>query len=161
MNTQEFLDLLTANNNKNLLFQYAPNQLVGANYHLTEVKNVTIESVDCGANYDTWQETIVQIWESPADFGKTEFITVNKALSILKKVDDLKKMVRTAEIKFEYGNATFHTAHLFVNGYEIKNNNLIINLSTYKTDCKAKELCGVPNESPKKETSCSPDSGCC
>ena len=37
-----------------------------------------------------------------------------KALSILKKVDGIKPMVRDAEVKFEYSNENFHTAQLFV-----------------------------------------------
>lgn len=162
MNTQEFLTVLAEHQGKSLLFEYAPNLLVGANYHITEVKHLTIDSVDCGAQTDSWKETIIQLWESPKELGKTEYMSAYKALSILKKVGSMKTYTLDAEVKLEYGNANFHTAQLFVNDFEIRNNNLIIKLTIEKTDCKAKELCGVPEPSEENtEASCTPGSGCC
>jgi len=91
--------------------------LVSANYHITEVKNTSIESVDCGAGTDAWNETIIQLWESPEELGKTEFMSAFKALGILNKVDKMRAMDRHAEVKFEYSNDQFHTAQLFVDDY--------------------------------------------
>ncbi|MCB4807456.1 DUF6428 family protein [Tamlana sp. 62-3] len=166
MKTQELLNVLNQNKNKSLLFEYAPNLLVGANYHITEVKHVTIESVDCGAQTDAWKETVIQLWESPSELGKTEYMTVLKALGILNKVGKLKSYEANAEVKFEYSNANFHTAQLFVNDFEIRNNNIIFKLAVEKTDCKAKGICGVPEEAPvlentSNEPCCSPDGNCC
>lgn len=79
MKTQELFKVLEQNQDKPLLFEYAPNLLVGANYHITEVKHITVESVDCGSNTDGWRETIIQLRESPKELGKTEYITVRKA----------------------------------------------------------------------------------
>ena len=150
---------------KSLLFEYAPKQLVGANYHITEVKHLTIDSVDCGAQTDAWKETIIQLWESPLERGKTEYMTVYKALGILKKVGKMKPYVLDAEVKFEYSNASFHTAQLFVNDYEIQNNNLILKLAVEKTDCKAKTICGVVDTVKEmvksEEPCCSPEGNCC
>ena len=75
------------------MFEYAPNLLVGANYHITEVKHITVDSVDCGAQTDSWKETIIQLWESPNELGKTEFMSAYKALAILKKVGKMKSYV--------------------------------------------------------------------
>ncbi|MFD0861126.1 DUF6428 family protein [Sungkyunkwania multivorans] len=163
MKTSEFLQTLQANQEKSLLFQYMPNQLVGANYHITEVKNIMVESVDCGARSDSWNETVIQLWESPSEIGKTEYMTAYKALAILKKVDRMRAMDQEAEVKFEYGNALFHTAQLFVNDFEIKGSNLIVNLAVTKTDCKAKEDCGIPEtvSSESASAACLPGSGCC
>lgn len=164
MQTQEFLSLLKENPNKSLLFEYKEGQTVGANYHITEVKNVTIDSVDCGAGSDFWKETIIQLWESPKEIDKKEYMTANKALDILNKVDKMKPMERNVEIKFEYSNTTFHTAQLFVNDYSIDGENLKLILGVQKTDCKAKETCGVPveeNANENKEACCTPESGCC
>ncbi|MCF6280491.1 MAG: DUF6428 family protein [Flavobacteriaceae bacterium] len=163
MNTKELFTLLENNKNRSLLFQYAHNQLVTANYHITEIKHITVDSVDCGAQTDTWKETIIQLWESPNELGKTEFMTVSKALEILHKVGQMKPYVLDAEVKFEYSNATFHTAQLFISDFEVKGDNLIIKLSIEKTNCKAKELCGAPEnkEEITTEPSCSPTSGCC
>ena len=162
MKTQEFLDLLKDNQGKSLLFEYAPNTFVGANYHITEVKNISIESVDCGAGQESWDETIIQLWESPTEVGKTDYMSAYKALSILKKVDRIKSMVKDAEVKFEYGNGVFHTTQLYVNQFQIHNQNLIIHLAVNATDCKAKEACGLPDFNiESQESCCSPSTGCC
>jgi len=163
MKTQELFTILENNKDKSLLFEYAPNQLVAANYHITEVKHITIDSVDCGAQTDAWKETIIQLWESPKELGKTEFMIIAKALEILNKVGEIKPYTLDAEVKFEYSNATFHTAQLFVDGFEVKENNLIVKLAIEKTDCKAKDLCVPPQKEviSSEEPCCSPESGCC
>lgn len=161
MKTQELFSILETNKNKALLFEYAEGVFVGANYHITEVKHITVDAVDCGAQSDSWKETIIQLWESPSEIGKTEYMSVLKALGILNKVGQIKPYVLNAEIKFEYSNSMFHTAQLFVNDFEIRGNNLIFKLAVEKTDCKAKELCGVVEETLDNTSSCAPGSGCC
>lgn len=162
MKTKELFDLLNQHSDKSLLFEYAPNQLVGANYHITEVKHLKIDSVDCGAGTDSWNETIIQLWESPTELGKTEFMSTYKAMGILKKVGTMKPYDLNAEVKFEYSNSLFHTAQLFVNDYEIHGSNLVFKLAVQKTDCKAKEECGIPEAvSESNQNSCAPGSGCC
>ncbi|RMB63443.1 hypothetical protein EAX61_03365 [Dokdonia sinensis] len=162
MKTQEFLNLLKEYQGKSLLFQYAPNLLVGANYHITEVKHITVDSVDCGAGVDAWKETIIQLWEDPNELGKTEFMSAYKAMAILSRVGKLKPYVIDAEVKIEYSNANFHTAQLFVNDYEIRGTNLMFKLASIPTDCKAKEACGIqPENVIKAQGSCAPGSGCC
>ncbi|WP_421810626.1 DUF6428 family protein [Flagellimonas sp.] len=165
MKTSEFLSILQQHQDKSLLFEYTKDKFVGANYHITEVKNITVDSVDCGAGTDFWKETVVQLWESPKEIGKKDFMSVYKALSILNKVDRIKPMQKDAEVKFEYSNDDFHTAQLFVDDYTLDEKRLIIKLSVEKTDCKAKETCGVEPASiastVETEASCSPGSGCC
>lgn len=165
MKTKEVFQFLKENQDKSLLFEYQPNEFVKANYHITEVKHLKIDSVDCGAQTDAWNETIIQLWESPKEIGKRDFMSVYKALSILNKVATMKPFDMESEVKFEYSNQTFHTAQLFVNDFEIRDNNLIVKLAVEKTDCKAKEICGVPEEkvvmSETEEPCCSPSGNCC
>jgi len=165
MNTKELFKVLEGHQDKPLLFEYTPNQYVGANYHITEVKHISIDSVDCGAGTDAWNETIIQLWESPSEIGKTEFMSTYKALGILNKVGKMKPYDFDAEVKFEYSNKTFHTAQLFVNDYEIQENRLIIKLAIEKTDCKANAVCGVIDKVKEvvatEEGCCTPASNCC
>lgn len=162
MKTKQFLTFLKEHPSKNLIFEYMPGCIVGANYHITEVKNITVDSVDCGAGTDYWKETIIQLWESPEDIGKRDYMSTYKALAILNKVDKIKPMEKEAEVKFEYSNATFHTAQLFVLSYEIKANDLRFHLGVEKTDCKARETCGIPENTEEVMTAtCDPGSGCC
>jgi hypothetical protein len=165
MKTKEVFQVLKENQGKSLLFEYKPNEFVKANYHITEVKHLKIDSVDCGAQTDAWNETIIQLWESPKEIGKRDFMTAYKALGILNKVATMKPFDMESEVKFEYSNDTFNTAQLFVNDFEIRDNNLIIKLAIAKTDCKAKETCGVPEEivvsAATEEPCCSPSGNCC
>lgn len=161
MKTNEFLNLLKENQSKNLLFEYNVGKLVAPNYHITEVKNITVDSVDCGAGVDFWKETVIQLWESPEE-KEREYMLTDKALSILNRVDSIKPMERDVEVKFEYSNPNFHTAQLFVNDFTVDDDRLIMRLGVEKTDCKAKETCGVPVEVNAEEaTACAPGSGCC
>jgi len=162
MKTNDFLTLLKDNTDRSLLFEYAPGLLVGANYHITEVKNITIDSVDCGAATDFWKETIIQLWESPEEIEKRDYMKTNKALAILNKVDQIKPMEKEVEVKFEYSNASFHTAQLFVLSHQIIDHILLFHLGVEKTDCKAQETCGVLEKTEEViESSCVPGSGCC
>jgi len=165
MKTLELFKLLKEHQNKALLFEYAPNLFVGANYHITEVKHTTIDSVDCGGKTDDWKETIIQLWESPSEFGKRDYMIVTKALEIFDRVGQMKPYDFDAEAKFEYSNSTFHTAQLFVSDFEIRDDNLIIKLAIKKTDCKAKSECGIPVEletvNTNEEPCCSPEGNCC
>jgi hypothetical protein len=162
MKTKEFLSLLQEHPNKSLLFEYKNGHYVGANYHITEIKNITVDAVDCGAKTDFWKETIIQLWESPTEKDKRDYMSANKALAILSKVDSIKPMEKEVEVKFEYSNPNFHTAQLFVNAYEITTNQIILKLGVAQTDCKAKDECGVPVEVGAQDTnSCAPGSGCC
>jgi len=162
MQTKEFLALLSENPNKSLLFEYKNGHYVGANYHITEVKNITIDAVDCGANTDFWKETIIQLWESPKEKDKREFMTAKKAIGILNTVDRMKPMEKDVEVKFEYSNPNFHTAQLFVNDFVLEETKLIMKLGVEKTDCKAKDTCVVPvTEVVQEEACCAPEVGCC
>jgi hypothetical protein len=161
MNTSDFITLLAEHQNKSLLFEYAPGMLVGTNYHITEVKHVTVDAVDCGAGTDFWKETVIQLWESPSELGKAEYMNTFKALGILRKVGKMKDYEMDAVVKIEYGNAMFHTAQLHISDFEIKENQLILKLTVNPTDCKAKETCGVPETNTVETSSCAPGSGCC
>lgn len=162
MKTKEFIQLLEQHPGKSLLFEYQNGQTVASNYHITEIKNVSVESVDCGAGTDFWRETILQLWESPVEKESRSYMTAYKAMSIINKVNKIKPLNTDAVIKFEYGNNNFHTAQLPVMGVEIGTQNLIVKLVPDITDCKAKSECGIPEETVAAgATKCTPGSGCC
>lgn len=162
MKTKEFLSLLAEYQSLALHFEYMPGAFVGANYHITEVKHLSIDAVDCGGQADAWNETLIQLLESPTPSFKKEYMTAYKALAILKKVGRLKPYDLEAEIKFEYSNSQFHTAQLFVNDSVIQEDKLILRLGVKRTECKASELCGIVEDIKETvEACCSPEGGCC
>jgi len=162
MKTKEFISKLKENTGKALLFEYAKNEFAGMNYHLTEVKNVQFNSVDCGGKANNWKETHLQLWESPNELDKKEYMTVDKVLSILNRVDRINPLWLDTEIRIEFGNELFHTSILKIEEFKITDNQLIIKIYTVNTECKASDVCGV-EETKEEATACcgSETSSCC
>lgn len=138
MKTQDFIQLLQSNPEKELIFEYRDGQTVGANYHITEVKNVTVDSVDCGAGTGYWKETVIQLLENPSEINKTRYMTAAKALAILNRVNNIKPMDPLSPVKFEYGNPDFHTAQIPVGSYNTQGDHLIVRLREEAAACKGK-----------------------
>ena len=166
MKVNELLTLLREQSGKELLFEYTENRFAGANYHLTEVKNVSFETVDCGGKVNDWKETHIQLWESPTEIGKEDYITTDKAVSILDRVNSIRPLWDETEVKIEFGNKDFHTSVLSIDSVNSDNRSVTVRLFTNETGCKALEDCGVlvsyAKESKlEEEACCSPQSGCC
>jgi len=163
MNVKEFLAIIKENKNKELLFEYATNKFADTNYHLTEVKNVTFETVDCGGKVNNWKETHIQLWESPTEVGKEYYITTDKALAILERVNGINPLWLETEVKVEFGNTEFHTSVLSINSIVSNDNKLFVKLFSNETQCKAQEICValVEEEAGENSESCTPGSGCC
>jgi len=136
---------------------------VNANYHITEIKNTTINSVDCGGKTNNWQETIVQLWENPLEFGKRTFMTVSKAIEIFDRVNAINPLLLDTEIKIEYGNSSFHTANLVVHSIVENDTSIIVKLHSDITQCKANDFCcETKKETKETEACCTPsESNCC
>jgi len=166
MKVKELLEVLRKNQNKALLFEYKKGCFAGTNYHITEVKNVDVKSVDCGGSSNQWKETIIQLWESPSEKGKKDYMTVEKALAILDRVNTIHPLWLETEAKIEYSNTDFHTAVLDIHNISVNSSKVIIHLFVAETLCKALESCSVLVEETsenkeKEEACCSPKSGCC
>jgi len=163
MNTQTFLNTLKANLNKELLFEYAPDKFVNANYHITEIKNLIVDSVDCGGKANTWKETIVQLWENPLEIGKRSYMTTSKAVEIFDRVNSIKPLSLNTPVKIEYGNNSFHTANLLVQTIEANDNSIIVKLHTDSTQCKAavNDVCCTQENIKKDDILVKEPANCC
>ena len=180
MKVSEFVEILEQQKNKELLFAYAQDKLVGANYHLTEVKNVQFDTTDCGGKTNFWEETHFQLWESPTELAKKNYMTTDKILSILNKVNSIKALKKETEVKIEYGNESFATSVMPVKHIDMDEHRVYINLFSEATRCKANDVCGlsmadrdaespifdqqkpkIQHSSSKATSSCEPNSGCC
>ena len=160
MKVNEFINVLNQHQGKELLFSYQPEKLVGANYHLTEVKNVQFDTTDCGGKTNFWEETHFQLWESPEELNKRTYMTTDKILSILKRVDGIKAIKMDTELKLEYGNEEFTTAVMPVGDLQWDEKRLYVELFSEKTRCKAQDECSIA-EKVKEEEACCTTSNCC
>jgi len=160
MKVVKFIEVLNVNKGKALKFLYKQNAYVEPNYHLTEVKNVLFDTTDCGGKRNTWEETHFQLWENPEEAGKLDFMTTDKILSILDKVDGLNPIKGLTELKFEYGNAEFNTGVMPVEDIEVLQHEVIVKLFEEAARCKANDVCGIAQEEEKKEACCTTDACC-
>lgn len=155
MQTQEFLNLLQQQPHKELLFEYAEGEYVPNAYHITEVKNVHIESVDCGGRPDEYYQTIIQLWIGDK-VEQEQAMTGEKALKILQIVDKMKPIRRDTELFFEYGYGDLRTSNYQVENVVETVDKIVLQMYVAPTVCKPKfelELAG--------DGSCAPGSGCC
>nr|WP_315424467.1 DUF6428 family protein [uncultured Pedobacter sp.] len=165
-----------------LQFQYAPGKWVNANYHITEIKQAPIVSVDCGGVMNAWTEIIVQLWE-PTEEEEGRAMQVKKALSIIELVESKLPLNPNGIVKIEFGNSAFDTRQMFPGESKIDGENLILDLTPDATQCKAinrggscgtteaGEECCAPAQLVKRkielvnlaadQNSCTPGSGCC
>jgi len=85
-----------------LIFVYG-GKAIAAGYHVTEVKAAQLSSLDCGANPESWNETIIQLWDIESD-GATH-MKVAKFLGILSQVERRATLDPKALLIFEAGDS--------------------------------------------------------
>src|SRR6218665_1942411 len=101
LNWQSFKNTLLKNPEKVLQFQYAEGKYVDASYHITDIKQAPIVSVDCGGVMNSWTEVIVQLWE-PSISETERAMKVGKALSIINLVEKALPLNPEATVKIEF-----------------------------------------------------------
>lgn len=136
MNWKSFKEALSQHPEKDLQFQYAENKWVAPSYHITEVKQAPITSVDCGGKLNNWTEVIVQLWE-PTEKQQERAMKVRKGLSIIELVEKAMPLDGDATIKIEFGNSHFDTRQMYPGKFVTDGENLIVNLQPDFTQCKA------------------------
>ncbi|MBK9013205.1 MAG: hypothetical protein IPM82_03460 [Saprospiraceae bacterium] len=144
MTTNQFLQTLRENPGKELVFEYRQDFFVPMAYHITEVKNLHIEAVDCGGRPSEDFQTVVQLWVS-GDEQVERHMATEKALKIFDIVDRMKPMRGDADILFEWGNEYLPTSNYRPLNAEISDNQVVVKMFIPPTACKPKlelELAG-------------------
>lgn len=135
MKTQEFVKQLQENPTALLQFEIEEGIFIEPTYHITEIKNAKIESVDCGGNPESYNHTIVQLWINPEEKLRKSW-TAKKALNIIELVDKVTPIDGQAELFFEYGALDTRTSHYSINTLMIEKQTLKVQLYTKATVCK-------------------------
>ncbi|WP_374951362.1 DUF6428 family protein [Mucilaginibacter sp.] len=181
INWTTFKNQLLQHPNLELQFQYAQDKLIDTSYHITEIKQAPITSVDCGGMMNAWTEIVIQLWV-PENEQQEQSMKVDKALSIIEVVEKMLPLNPNGIVKIEFGNAEFDTRQMFPNKIIVIGNTLTVDLRPDSVQCKAVERggsCGVNNDGeecctvipPAKSKlplsnlatiqTCEPGSGCC
>lgn len=131
---------------------------IPSHFHITEVGMTTKQFADCGNTFRISKTATFQLWTSVDFYHRLE------PQKILKIIASTEKMFaeEDLDIEIEY---QLDTIGKF--GLEFFNNEFV--LTNTKTDCLAKDNCGIPVEKVKakigewkeKVACCGVDSNCC
>ncbi|HVV56703.1 MAG TPA: DUF6428 family protein [Mucilaginibacter sp.] len=167
----EFKDILLQNPALDLQFQYGNDQKVAPSYHITEIKQAPITSVDCGGVMNAWTEIIIQLYE-PQSGSQLRPMKVRKALSIIDVVEKHLPLNPSGIVKIEFGNNRYDVRQMYPDSFVTDDEDMTIVLRSDTVQCKAIERggsCGSPTAKPKialknlenTGACCTPGSGCC
>lgn len=139
-----------------LQFQLPNGSFVPQHFHVTEVGVIQKLFIDCGGTVRDEKVINFQLWEAEDFDHRLAPQKLKDIISLSEKVLSLEDY----EVEVEYQAETIGKYDLgFVNGNFV--------LQNKKTDCLAKDKCGIPPEKPRikladvGKSSCSPNSGCC
>ena len=144
-------------NSQEISFQLPNGSLVPAHFHVTEIGKVSKNFIDCGGTIRHEESANFQLWEEN-DYNHR--LHPEKLLSII-ELSETKLGLGDLEIEVEYQNETIGKFALGHNG-----NHFV--LETKRTNCLAKDNCGIPikktmiaHNSSTDANSCTPGGRCC
>ena len=105
---------------------------IGGGYHVTELKQASIKSIDCGGRPDQWVETIVQL----LDGNVGTHMAVGKFIAIARKSEAALPGLSEAPlmIEFSIGNHSLHRKT--VTDIDANDNRVIVKLGDLSATCK-------------------------
>ncbi len=120
-----------------LEFRLDGEPLVPAGYHVTEVKAVSIESMDCGGQANAWRETVIQLMDGTPDEARRGFMTTQKFLGIYDRVAARVPIQADSDVRVEYGNVTTPALQFHVHAVEVGSDSVTVDLRRPGVMCKA------------------------
>lgn len=148
MKTKQFIETLRLSPEHDLIFINSEGISVHTGYHLTEIKAVTYDTVDCGGQRNDWNETILQLWV-PED-ADDEYMKAGKFVRIFDSVRSSIPLREDANVRVEYGDENFFPSVYDVRSVETERNTLRVLVEPPETTCKARDR----RASSKAEASC-------
>lgn len=137
MKTTDFVSSLRRAPGKALVFTNAFGDTIHRGYHLTEIKAVSYDTVDCGGQKNRWNETILQLW-APKN-ADNDYMPAGKFVSIYDKIRELVSIDEDAEIRIEYGDDNFFPTAYHVTDVNQRREALRVVLEPPATTCKARD----------------------
>lgn len=138
-------------------FELPDGEMVPGHFHVTEVGQINKRFIDCGGTVRNESVVSFQLWDAN-DYDHR--LHPEKLVKII-ELSEKTLGITDEEIEVEYQGATIGKY-----GLDHKGDNFL--LTTKKTDCLAKDNCGIPKEKLKVSLSsltnakaCNPGSGCC
>jgi len=151
MNTQNFINTLISNTNKDLSFILPDDTGLSGDLHITEIQNHKVDSVDCGGNAHQYDETVVQLWINETSDVHAEWST-DKAMKIFDIVGKKLTYKDDAELFIEFGDSNHSTIRYSVKNVRSDAERLIVDMTVKPTVCKPSQ-----NRTKEMRTCCQDD----
>ncbi|MBO6525369.1 MAG: hypothetical protein JJ971_16185 [Balneolaceae bacterium] len=135
MKTKYLFEELDKNLTKKLRFILPDGREVQGDLHFTEIKSITINSMDCGSNSHSFNETVIQLWLNERSAKQAEW-PGRKAVNILNKVGSKQRFDLESEVYFEYGDSITQTAKYSIESLNQVGEDLEVHLFVKPTECK-------------------------
>ena len=154
MNVKDFKNTLSTL--EKLTFVLPNGSHVAPHFHLTEVGEITKKYVDCGGTVRREKIANFQLWTADDHDHRLSPLKVIDIIEMAEKEIGLENL----EIEVEYQSETIGKY-----GLEFQEGRFL--LKATRTDCLAKEKCGIPEVQPvnlvsvQSSSECSPENGCC
>ena len=138
MQVTEFLDSLSDKGQNEMVFHFDDGERIPREYHVTEVKRVHIDSVDCGHKDDSWEEIIIQLWLNDKPAAADYKVDVRKFQGIWNAVASRFPFDTQATLRVEYMN--HQTTGLYnVSHVQHQSGETLVGLEGINTSCKARD----------------------
>ena len=142
-----------------IAFQLPNGELVPSHFHVTEVGKITKNFIDCGGVIRSEEVANFQLWEAN-DYDHR--LHPEKLVHII-ELSEEKLEIPDLEIEVEY--QTKET----IGKFSLDFDGINFQLKSKRTDCLAKDNCGIPADKIKvslgewkeKVSCCTPESSCC
>jgi hypothetical protein len=150
--TADLLAELAPHAGKALVFSYDGRE-TQAGYHITEVKDGRFASIDCGAAPESWRETVIQLWDIPAEPGYPP-MSVGKFLAIVRKVAEQIELADDATLRFEVSDGV-RAMQIFVPaGIDVRGDTVRIALGPQPASCKPRDRLWLEQQNAKSSAGC-------
>jgi hypothetical protein len=126
---------------------------VPPHFHITELGIISKDYIDCGGTIRQEKIANFQLWSANDFDHRIEPQKIIDIIDIAQNAIGLEDL----EVEVEYQSDTIGKYGLSFNGTQFQ-------LIPTKTDCLAKDKCGIPEEEetiPVASSCCEPSSGCC
>jgi hypothetical protein len=147
MNITEFKNILSANSDRLMRFILPNGKCIPAHYHITEVGHVEKNFIDCGGTIRTTSACVLQAWVAVND--EDHRLLAGKLASILKMAD---KILPSPDLPVEMEYEAPVISQFSINRAEVTSDEILFHLKTKRTDCLAKESCGLEGDSCGTDT---------
>ena len=156
---RDLLDVLARDPSKPLVFIY-DGETVRPGYHVTEVKTGRFTALDCGANFEAWTETFIQLWD--VDDGDRTHMTAGKFVAIIDKVEKVSSFDADTKLTFEVSDGEQAMRLFKAAGMQIDDHRTVVSLARRPASCKPRDRWLAPEQpTPACCGTAAPTKACC